>query len=347
MKHLRLIPMIILPLAMGALLTSADAQGKGKGQGAAKPNPGQGQGAGPVAKGPASPSMGKAAKGPAAQPPARAGVTARQAGPPANHGQAPTARNQVQSGRPAEHMTGHAGNASPRANAALAANRGQAVSRFVRNLQPGEIRPMARALVISDRPSHTIAGGAIAYAFARGAPESAFLITPTAGDVAVRNRNRDLLIALNDDQAQNLGEWQVRPIIDNVGSGAPSFCRSGAGHPVWGRQWCLEKGFGLGTQPDLLWGATGDVGDVIFGRTLSPTLSRDGLLALLGNVAFDRLALHALTLGYTDPLSGLWRSDATGSDVLLVNSGVYPVAEIVDGNRDQRPDLMLVALRPW
>lgn len=26
----------------------------------------------------------------------------------------------------------------------------------------------------------------------------------------------------------------------------PAFCRSGAGHPVHGRRWCLQKGFGLG-----------------------------------------------------------------------------------------------------
>lgn len=28
----------------------------------------------------------------------------------------------------------------------------------------------------------------------------------------------------------------------------PAFCRSGAGHPVFGRRWCVEKGFGLGRQ---------------------------------------------------------------------------------------------------
>ena len=27
---------------------------------------------------------------------------------------------------------------------------------------------------------------------------------------------------------------------------SPSFCRSGAGHPVHGRAWCIDKGFGLG-----------------------------------------------------------------------------------------------------
>lgn len=27
----------------------------------------------------------------------------------------------------------------------------------------------------------------------------------------------------------------------------PAFCRSGEGHPVHGRQWCYEKGFGIGS----------------------------------------------------------------------------------------------------
>jgi hypothetical protein len=29
-------------------------------------------------------------------------------------------------------------------------------------------------------------------------------------------------------------------------SASPAFCRSGAGHPVHGRSWCIDKGFGLG-----------------------------------------------------------------------------------------------------
>ena len=96
------------------------------------------------------------------------------------------------------------------------------------------------------------------------------------------------------------------------------------------------------------WAAARDIGDLVYVRPVTTTtLAENALLNLLGPVAFDRLALHALTLGYTDPLTGVWRSDATGPTVLLVNSGPYPVAELVDGNRDQRPDLMLVALRPW
>jgi hypothetical protein len=71
------------------------------------------------------------------------------------------------------------------------------------------------------------------------------------------------------------------------------------------------------------------------------------LLNILGPVAYDRLALHAVTLGYTDPLTGRWYSEPTGPEVLFVNSGSYPIAEFVDTNRDQHPESMLVALRPW
>jgi hypothetical protein len=140
------------------------------------------------------------------------------------------------------------------------------------------------------------------------------------------------LIAIDDDGARNLGVWQVSPLAEPVKQGSPSFCRSGEGHPVWGRQWCLQKGFGLGTSPNIEWAAARDIGNLVFVRPITTTtmLTRDALLSLLGPVAFNRLALHALTLGYTDPLTGLWRTDATGPNVLLVNSGRWPVAEVVD-----------------
>jgi hypothetical protein len=211
-----------------------------------------------------------------------------------------------------------------------------------------EVRPSARRLIASNRAAEFVTGGAVAYAFARGAPENAYLITPAGRDISVRNRRGDLLLAMDDDRARDLGVWQVSPLNDRVKEGSPSFCRSGQGHPVWGRQWCLDKGFGLGIQQDVHWGTTRDIGDIIFDRRpTSGILTRDGLLSLLGPVAFDRLALHALTLGYTDPLAGLWRSEASGPDVLFVNSGRSPIAELVDSNRDRRSDLMLVALRPW
>ncbi|MFL5469665.1 MAG: hypothetical protein ACJ8AE_07730 [Gemmatimonadaceae bacterium] len=354
MRGLRIIPMVILPLALGALLTSADAQGKGQGKGADKSNPGQGHGAG------------KSAKAPNPAPASSKAQAARQSGPPQNRGQAKSAENHGRAlgadnrgqARAADNRAEKAASekqpmgairsSDNRPAVSFAPNRGRAVSQFARELRVSEVRPSARRFVVSNRPAEFITGGALAYALARGAPENVLLVTPTPREVAVRNRKGDLLLSLDDERARTLGIWEVRPVTDRVNSGAPAFCRSGQGHPVWGRQWCLEKGFGLGTSQDTRWGASGDVGDIVFGRRVpTPILTRDALLALLGNVAFDRLALHALTLGFTDPLTGVWRGEASGPQVLLVNAGSHPIAEFVDGNRDQRPDLMLVALRPW
>jgi hypothetical protein len=319
-----LIPMITLPLAMAATVASSDAQGKGKGKDPEKAGQSQGRGSD------------KAKKAPVATPASR-GASRSEQREPQRAGQARAEKNLPASA-----------NAASRASLASAPNRGRAISRFARDLRLSEVRSPARRWVTSNRRAEFVAGGAVAYAFARGTPENALLIAPNGRDVWVRNRRGDLLVALDDDRARTLGVWQVSPVNDRVTGGAPSFCRSGAGHPVWGRQWCVDKGFGLGTQQNVRWGTNRDISDIILGRRVtSPNLTRDLLLSLLGPVAFNRLALHALTLGYTDPLTGVWRSEASGPQVLLVSSGSQPIAELVDTNRDQRADLMLVALRPW
>jgi hypothetical protein len=142
----------------------------------------------------------------------------------------------------------------------------------------------------------------------------------------------------------------VIPIDDEVGEGAPAFCRSGEGHPVFGRQWCIDKRFGLGEKDDFRWGRTDRITDVAFLRPVSAgALARDALLSLLGPTAFDRLALHAITLGLSEPLSGRWMvSQEPGSPrVLAVSSGRRPVAEVVDIDQDNRADMLVVALRDW
>ncbi|HYO46046.1 MAG TPA: hypothetical protein VEY33_05100 [Gemmatimonadota bacterium] len=53
--------------------------------------------------------------------------------------------------------------------------------------------------------------------------------------IVLRDGNRTII--LDDDDF-------VRFPVRN-GNG-PSFCRSGAGHPVFGLQWCLNKGYGIG-----------------------------------------------------------------------------------------------------
>lgn len=145
------------------------------------------------------------------------------------------------------------------------------------------MRPVVRTYVVNNKPSQFVTGGAVAYALARGAPENALLVVPTGNQVFLRNRKGDVLVDLDDNRARTLGAWQVAPLNDRVKGGAPGFCRSGVGHPVWGRQWCLDKGFGLGAQQNVRWGTTRSVSDIIFVRRVSSgVISRDALLSLLG-----------------------------------------------------------------
>lgn len=266
-------------------------------------------------------------------------------------GQAPGQTQRVQpGGQPRAQQTAPG---QSRAAGARAAAPGQAPSaasargRFARPITLNDVPPSVRQFVSANRTPQTVAAGALARAHARGA-ENEFRLVPSGNRISVLNRQGDVLLLLDEDRARNLGRWDVNVLEPELSSGAPSFCRSGAGHPVWGRQWCMDKGFGLGDYRDVRWGRTTTVGDIIFGRTTATgNLAGDALSGLIGTTAFDRLALHAMTLGYAAPLTGVWATEPSGRRVLLVNSGPAPVAEIVDVNSDNRADLMLVALRPW
>jgi hypothetical protein len=92
------------------------------------------------------------------------------------------------------------------------------------------------------------------------------LIVAGASDLWAQGRGRGgdndrdgrLVIVLGDDLFRT----------QNRRGRGPAFCRSGAGHPVHGRRWCLQKGFGLGR--DVLFdtrrrGRTRQ-GDIVIGR---------------------------------------------------------------------------------
>jgi hypothetical protein len=218
---------------------------------------------------------------------------------------------------------------------------------FTRAASISSLPVSMRRFISSGRPRDAIAAGAVAHAFARGHGND-FRIDESGNRVRISNRRGDALVDLDDESAQNLGRWRVGVIDDDVRDGAPSFCRSGAGHPVWGRQWCLDKGFGLGSYQDYRWGRTTDVSNIVFPRSgIGSTLATSALAGLLGSNTFNRLALHAVTLGLLEPLTGRWVSEPTGPQMLMVNSGSYPVAEMVDTNRDFRLEDLLVALLPW
>lgn len=122
----------------------------------------------------------------------------------------------------------------------------------------------------------------------------------------------------------------------------PAFCRSGAGHPVHGRQWCIAKGYGLGS--NSRWErARWD--DVIFrSPRTSGTMGRDILVDVLGRTVYGRLDAQRRYFGTSAPLVGRW-NEYEGRSVLLVNAGGIPIAELIDTNRDRRVDVVLLNRR--
>lgn len=157
------------------------------------------------------------------------------------------------------------------------------------------------------------------------------------------NRRGDVLLDMDEDRIGDLGGWRLRRTGDQrPRENAPAFCRSGEGHPVRGRDWCIDKGFGLGSRSGTLW-SRGTLDDVIFRRRGDDgRLDRSGLIGVLGDLVFGRLALQAVTLGYDQPLYGSWVAQPEGPRLLRVYSGDYPVAELVDNDRNDRVEVLYV-----
>ena len=207
------------------------------------------------------------------------------------------------------------------------------------------VRTDFRAFAASNKHGQRLAGRAVAMATKRGFSGDDFVFTPIGSRMQVLNRSGLVLLDLDDDRP--IGSWQAVTTPFRDRDGAPSFCRSGAGHPVWGRQWCVDKGFGLGHDGDLRWTRIVNLDNVLIRQPATTgNLARDVLLGVLGDIVVNRLATQAITLGYVEPLSGRWIGEPTGPRVLLVSSADRPVAEFVDIDRDDRADLLLVAARP-
>ena len=221
-------------------------------------------------------------------------------------------------------------------------------------VQPARLRsaldalaPDVRALERSTRANDRMVAGAAARAQLRGVDGGAFVVRRTDDRVRVLNQRGVLLLDLDDARARGLGEWRMQRVDRARNGNGPPFCRSGAGHPQWGREWCIEKGWGLGDDDDGFWSRT-RVDDVIFDRRPDvERMDRGTLLDVLGDVVLGRLALHALTLGLTEPLSGTWVAEADAPYVLRINAGDAPVGELVDLDRDNRADVLLVRHESW
>lgn len=187
------------------------------------------------------------------------------------------------------------------------------------------------------------------------------------GELRVVRDDGQLLFSLDSDRAEELGYWRavMAPTVemaardrsrdrtgggifdrveDDEGRGPPAFCRSGEGHPVWGRSWCVDKGFGLGDDRPR-WGRVTDIEDIVLRpRTDRERLDRGGLIDVLGDIVFGRLAVQSLVLGAEDPLTGTWISRDDGPRVLRVHAGDLPVAELVDADRDGGVEMLVVNL---
>ena len=226
-------------------------------------------------------------------------------------------------------------------------DRGKSKSAKLDRSNKKDDRAHNRDFARSNRAEERVAAGALARGMKRGLRNGDVVITTSGNRVHLVNRSGILLVDLDDAHARNLGAWRVKPLDGQAKANAPSFCRSGAGHPVWGRQWCLDKGYGLANTRESRWGVMRDVNDIDMRHVDGSSLPRAVLIDVLGSVVFNRLGLHAVTLGYTDPLVGTWMGDGSGARVLRITSGETPIAEIIDADRDNRADNLIVALRPW
>ncbi len=132
--------------------------------------------------------------------------------------------------------------------------------------------------------------------------------------------------------------------------GGPPFCRNGSGHPVHGRQWCRDKGYGTyDRRADRRWDdRTWD--DVILRAPRDTdrrrrTVDEGGLIDVLGDVVFGRVDRERRRVGGRAPLEGRWLNLRDGGRVLQIRSGRLPVAELSDVNGDGRVDVALVPRR--
>ena len=166
------------------------------------------------------------------------------------------------------------------------------------------------------------------------------------------------------------------------GQSGPPFCRSGAGHPVFGMQWCREKGFAAPRRYRSLYPRDryergrrggeyqrdrrhegqdrrqrrpGRLGDILLGRVLpghpeqgrlrqrrDPRLTEPQLGDLLGRRVLDRLKRRGRRLGMDSALSGRWL-ERRGAQVLRVTAGSQTLVELIDSDRDGRADRALLA----
>lgn len=130
-------------------------------------------------------------------------------------------------------------------------------------------------------------------------------------------------------------------------AGSPAFCRSGAGHPVFGRGWCLEMGFGLG---EPIWRRGGLGGglleEVLFripgGERRRGDLGRSDLIGILGEAVFGQIAEAGARTRVQGPIAGRWLEAEGDAQILQLRVGSAPLVELTDLDGDGRVDVVLL-----
>ena len=157
-----------------------------------------------------------------------------------------------------------------------------------------------------------------------------------------RSRDRDFDRWCDDrENRRDRDRYDDRNKRKNKNGKGPKFCQNGEGHPVYGRDWCRQKGYDTG------YGAFSrvDWGDVVLRRPRNVVqqrdLSRGTLQDILGSVILGRFDRQRANLRYSQPLTGRW-VDSDAGYVLRLNSGHAPVAQVIDRNRDGRADVILL-----
>jgi hypothetical protein len=125
----------------------------------------------------------------------------------------------------------------------------------------------------------------------------------------------------------------------------PSFCRSGAGHPVFGWDWCRERGWDRSNSRYPVRWERRPWDDVIFSKDPSrSTLDRRTLGEVLGDVVFGRIDTRRRELGSTADYAGRWVASSAGRE-LWISAGGVPLARLVDRDGDRRVDGVYLAER--
>lgn len=125
----------------------------------------------------------------------------------------------------------------------------------------------------------------------------------------------------------------------------PAFCRSGSGHPVFGWDWCRDRGWDRSNDRyPVRWEERGWE-DVIFGRTdRRDRLDRTDIGDVLGSIIFGRLDTRRRELHSPDDYLGRFIDTARGRE-LWITAGGIPLARLIDRDGDRRVDAVFLAER--